>query len=253
MAGAMAEKRTVAVTPDGLRKLSAQIYQLYAGAEGLRNVMWLFKPNAKDEQKAVDTINSLLRQARRINQQESSLFYFERAYATISNEESLLDGRFTSYHERAIHTAYSFLMRLLTHEADTLPAPDNLTYVPPEFLSKIDLEVAVCIANLYREDFSNEHIHAELSTELTSAANMLADSTGPIPAEFRTKAMTKQQAAAYFNRPNPDSGVRWLNRCIADELIRCEPLSRQSFIFDSRQFPASVQHLLFPTVDANSR
>ena len=61
-----------------------------------------------------------------------------------------------------------------------------------------------------------------------------------IPAEYRTKTMSKAQAAKLLGRSNRDSGVKWLNQCIADGTITCESLSCQSHIFDCRQFPKSV-------------
>ena len=68
----------------------------------------------------------------------------------------------------------------------------------------------------------------------------LSKTKATIPPEYRTKAMSKRQAAKYLGRPNPDSGVRWLNKCIKDGTIACEFLSRNSHIFDRRESLAST-------------
>lgn len=68
-----------------------------------------------------------------------------------------------------------------------------------------------------------------------------------IPAEFRTKAITKTRAALLLRGGNPDSAVEWLNQCIEDGTVSCETLSRQSHVFDVRQFPESARDQLLPT------
>jgi hypothetical protein len=68
----------------------------------------------------------------------------------------------------------------------------------------------------------------------------------PIPAAFRSKPITKSAAARLLGQNPNSSGVRWLNHCIEDGTIRCEPLSRQRFVFDIRQFPESTHGLLRP-------
>jgi len=62
-----------------------------------------------------------------------------------------------------------------------------------------------------------------------------------IPAQYRTKVMTKKNAAKLLGRPNPDSGVKWLNDCIKDGTISCEEINRQTFVFDKREFPKETQ------------
>lgn len=68
----------------------------------------------------------------------------------------------------------------------------------------------------------------------------------PIPSEHRSKAITKQLAAELLGRGNPDSGVKWLNECIEHGIITCEKMTRQSYIFDMRQFPAESLSRLTP-------
>ncbi len=67
-----------------------------------------------------------------------------------------------------------------------------------------------------------------------------------IPAEFRSKGISLQKAATFLGRPSPDSGVRWLKKCINDGTIACESLGRTSHVFDMRQFPQSVHRLMTP-------
>ncbi len=88
-------------------------------------------------------------------------------------------------------------------------------------------------------------LHAWVIAQRATPAG--ADSHSPrIPSEFRTRAMSKAKAAAYLRGGNVDSGVEWLNNCIADGTIYCETLSRQSHVFDVRQFPAKVQSQIRP-------
>lgn len=79
--------------------------------------------------------------------------------------------------------------------------------------------------------------------------HVLAKANAPhsIPPAFRTKAMSKSRAARYLRDGNVDSAVDWLNACIADGTIACETLSRQSHVFDVRQFPDEVQQSIVPT------
>lgn len=78
-----------------------------------------------------------------------------------------------------------------------------------------------------------------------------------IPPEHRSKPLTKKKLAALLGRPNEDSGVKWLNNCIADGIFRCEKYSRQSYVFDLREFDAAVQNQIRPgnsrPTPANSR
>lgn len=67
-----------------------------------------------------------------------------------------------------------------------------------------------------------------------------------IPPEHRTKAISKGLAAKLLGRPNPDSGVKWLNACIADGTISCESMSPKSHIFDLRQFSKETHDRLRP-------
>jgi hypothetical protein len=69
-----------------------------------------------------------------------------------------------------------------------------------------------------------------------------------IPPAHRTRAMTKQRAARYLRGGNADSAVEWLNKCIIDGTITCETLSRQSHVFDVRQFPESVRDSILPPI-----
>ncbi len=68
-----------------------------------------------------------------------------------------------------------------------------------------------------------------------------------IPVAYRSRAISLAKAAKLLGRPNADSGVPWLKACIADGTIRCEQLSRQSYVFDRRQFPPEAQNSLSVT------
>lgn len=70
--------------------------------------------------------------------------------------------------------------------------------------------------------------------------------TTAIPAKFRSKPISKKLAAKLLGRPQEDSGVKWLNDCIDDRTITCERVSRQSFVFDIREFPAPVHAKMLP-------
>lgn len=80
-------------------------------------------------------------------------------------------------------------------------------------------------------------------SEATPQANQ---SVRRIPSEYRSKPMTKRAAAKLLERHNEDSGVKWLSNCIEDGTITAEQLSRQSFIFDIRQFPESTHAKMLP-------
>jgi hypothetical protein len=67
-----------------------------------------------------------------------------------------------------------------------------------------------------------------------------------IPTQYRTRAMSYREAAKYLGRPNPDSGVKWLKKCITDGIISCETLSPRAHVFDCRQFPPNVQGSILP-------
>lgn len=83
--------------------------------------------------------------------------------------------------------------------------------------------------------------------ELHAAAPAaIPTATTKIPPEFRSKPIAKKVAAKLLGRGCEDSGVKWLNDCITDGTIACEGLSRQSFVFDIRQFPESVHPRLLP-------
>ncbi len=69
-------------------------------------------------------------------------------------------------------------------------------------------------------------------------------SSAKIPPKFRSKPISKQKAAKLLDKPNPDSGVEWLNQCISDGIITCESHSRQAHVFDIREFPEPVHDQL---------
>jgi hypothetical protein len=203
----------------------------------------------------IDTINTLIADAKRIAKHAPKWFLFERSYRRTHHDLELLEDRYTSYHNRAFQIAYSFLLQLLSHESEKLPAPEAMTYRPPARLAVLDLDVANHIAELYRDELRDDECEKQLIIEAEQAANLLGDACKPIPPEHRTKAMSKRQAAAYLGRANEDSGVRWLNECIDKGIVRCQPLTRQTYIFDCRDFPAAVQRFLAPSTaeKSNSR
>jgi len=67
-----------------------------------------------------------------------------------------------------------------------------------------------------------------------------------IPSEYRTKPIGKGKAASLLGQNSGSSGVQWLNACIEDGTINCEPHTRQKNVFDIRQFPANVHDQLRP-------
>lgn len=73
------------------------------------------------------------------------------------------------------------------------------------------------------------------------------ESKKTIPAGHRTKPITKRKAAQLLGRKgNPSSVTEWLNQCISDGTIQAEQKTRQSFIFDIREFPESARQQLKP-------
>ena len=172
---------------------------------------------------------------------------FERSDAEMREELTGLEDRFNSYHEQAFHYAFSFINKLSSTASEHLQAPTKIdSTAPPE----IDLDAVSVIAESHRGELLNDAGVGQLASELASAVNLLADTELPIPFQYRTRAITKRQAAHCLGRSNEDSGVRWLNSCIDDGIIRCERFSRQSYVFDRRQFPGNVHDLICP---ANSR
>jgi hypothetical protein len=89
---------------------------------------------------------------------------------------------------------------------------------------------------------------AEIKTPIVNGKpeRQVAEAPAGVPAEFRTQAMSKKKAATYLRQGNSDSAVEWLTQCIVDGTISCESLSRQSHVFDVRQFPAAVQGQIRP-------
>jgi hypothetical protein len=234
------------VTPEDVRKLSRQIERLVEDARLLRCQISIhaIHPQEESEPQLISRINSLLKVANKIARQDSKLFVFECGYRANQDEVKLLDDTHLSYHHRALHDAYGFLMRLLTHEADKLSAPDYLLYRAPKHLTKLDLELAEAISKEYRDVLQADDLMAMLAIEAEQAANLLVHTSTRIPPENRTRVLSKKEAAGYLGRPNEDSGVRWLNRCIADGTIRCEELSRQGFVFNILAFPEPVRPLI---------
>jgi hypothetical protein len=62
-----------------------------------------------------------------------------------------------------------------------------------------------------------------------------------IPAEHRTRPLTKSEVCRYLK-----VGIAFLNARISDGSMRCEQHSRQSFVFDLRDFSKSVHEKLLP-------
>jgi hypothetical protein len=83
----------------------------------------------------------------------------------------------------------------------------------------------------------------DAKSEATPQANQ---SVRRIPSKYRSKPMTKRAVAKLLEKHNEDSGVKWLSNCIEDGTITAEQLSRQSFIFDIRQFPESTHAKMLP-------
>jgi hypothetical protein len=77
-----------------------------------------------------------------------------------------------------------------------------------------------------------------------ASQNGLTCPTGSIPSEYRTKPVSKCMAARCLGRPSGSSAVRWLNDCISKGVISCEPLTRQTNVFDLRQFPSDIHYKL---------
>ncbi len=169
---------------------------------------------------------------------------FERSDAEMREELTGLEDRFNSYHEQAFYYAFSFIKKLSSPASEHLETPTKMSIADSTAPAEIDLDAVSVIAESHRGELLNEAGVGQLASELASAVNLLADTELPIPFQYRTRAITKRQAARYLGRSNEDSGVRWLNRCIDDGIIHCERFSRQSYVFDRRQFPGSVHHLI---------
>ena len=59
-----------------------------------------------------------------------------------------------------------------------------------------------------------------------------------IAPEHRTKPITKKKAARLLGREGDASAaVEWLSSCIRDGTIKAEKKTRQSYVFDIREFP----------------
>lgn len=67
-----------------------------------------------------------------------------------------------------------------------------------------------------------------------------------IPPEHRTKPMSYRQAARYLGRPDSQDSAEWLKKCVDDGTVHCDPMSRQSHVFDRRQFPATIWPQIMP-------
>lgn len=90
-----------------------------------------------------------------------------------------------------------------------------------------------------------DELHAS-KPESPRAEPTKAKSGTQIPAEYRSKPISKKLAAKLLGRLQEDSGVKWLNLCIADGTITCEPHTRLSSVFDIRQFPEATHAKLLP-------
>jgi hypothetical protein len=91
-----------------------------------------------------------------------------------------------------------------------------------------------------------DELHAKMEPAESVKAKSEATPQTKIPAKFRSKAMSKKEAAKLLGRPSEDSAVKWLNNCIEDGTITAEQLTRQSFIFDIRQFHESTHAKMLP-------
>lgn len=246
----MAKKRNVTnVTPDKVRSISRRIEDLFANTRSLHCTILVhsLSPQLYDQQLLVDMVNRLLDDAESLGQQDSTLFLFERCYCATHDACELLDGRYTSHHQRAFEIAYGFLMALLTHEAQNFFLDDPETYRrPPRRLARLDLESAYIIAESYKSVLYVDEITTQLAVEAALAANLVADNTKQIPPQFRTRIMSKKQAVAHLRPGNEDSGVRWLNDCIEKGVIHCQKISRQCHVFDWREFPEKVLDRIKP-------
>lgn len=114
-------------------------------------------------------------------------------------------------------------------------------------LDELEADFISALAEVEQFVISTE-LHASKSSESdgewsepTSNTNVTpgADVSNGLPAQYRSKGITKQLAAKLLGQHNPDSGVKWLNACIDDGTITCIKLTRQRFVFDLRQFPAN--------------
>ena len=97
-------------------------------------------------------------------------------------------------------------------------------------------------------DVSNQRVPGEESeSAILSSRDSDVEDSSKIPSEHRTRVLTKREAAKFLGKPNPSSGVKWLNQCIKDGAIHCESFNRQSFVFDIREFPGSERAKLRPS------
>jgi len=61
-----------------------------------------------------------------------------------------------------------------------------------------------------------------------------------IPVEHRTRPMSYRDAAKYMGKGNSKDAAEWMSKCVRDGIVACEEYSRQTHVFDCRDFPEDV-------------
>jgi len=76
--------------------------------------------------------------------------------------------------------------------------------------------------------------------EVKTPANRPPKTSGRISPEDRTIPMSYRKAAKLMGKGTSQDAAEWLSKRVADGVITCEHLSRQSHVFSKRDFPESV-------------
>lgn len=61
-----------------------------------------------------------------------------------------------------------------------------------------------------------------------------------IPPEHRTKPMSYRKAAELLGKGSGKDAAEWMSKCVQDGTIACERITRQTHVFDTRDFPETV-------------
>jgi len=65
-----------------------------------------------------------------------------------------------------------------------------------------------------------------------------------IPSEYRSKPVSLKKAAKASGRSGDKIGAEWVKKCIEDGTLKAEMKTRQSYVFDLRQFEEDKHYLL---------
>lgn len=193
----------------------------------------------------------LLRRVEAVEQQLDFHRYFSQAAIQILGESP----GYVSIHATALDDVKNFLLSIEGHTesskalemANFAGVVGEGTHEIAEYKKALRREAAV--ASDKAEPTEDRQSIAAEEPVATAAGQVgqqdAVDSrANKIPPQFRTIAMSKYRAAGYLRGGNGKirksarkTAVQWLNRRIEDGTYACEVISRQSFVFDSRDFP----------------